>query len=422
MPCKMLILLLTTGALLSGCGATTGEPVSMPPLQAQATATAHTTRLPASDPETQAIVLAQTVYAATQENNAVGAIILAPQEAALAFTAMHRITHMPVNAPLLYLTPDGRLSEKTRREMMRLAPDGVSQDGKVQVYLVGEVDPDVARIVRRELKYTVREFRESDPVRLAELLDRWQAAMKSDHPDEVVISALDHPDGIAHGMGAMGWNAHMGKGFAWVYRDSIPALTREILARRYGRKGAYMYLTGPSSVISDAVARELSRYGLVRRIAGPDVYASNAVNAGYKDFGRNFGWWWGWNPRSFGWGIAQAGHNFIIAGADDILGAIPAVVLGHMGKHGPLLLVAQDSVPKPVSDYLEMVRPFPSGPTETILNHAWIIGDESRLSWAVQRDIEQRMRPSESGPLRSPQTRAILSDSNNPGGIREDIR
>ncbi|MGH9629675.1 MAG: hypothetical protein ACRD7E_15275 [Bryobacteraceae bacterium] len=45
------------------------------------------------------------------------------------YTAMHRVTHMPVNAPLLYLDPSGQLSRATLDEMKRLKPDGVVQDG-----------------------------------------------------------------------------------------------------------------------------------------------------------------------------------------------------------------------------------------------------------------------------------------------------
>ncbi len=385
--------------LLTGCGDTAGDAVlDLAPFQERALATAHTTRLPAGDPETQAIVIAQAVYAATREENAVGAIILARQDAAEAFTAMHRITHMPINAPLLYLDSDGLPSEAVLREMRRLRPDGVPFDGKTQVYVVGRVDEQVRHIVEDQLNYKVRVLRADDPVALAELLDAWQAAVKADHPDEVVISAIDHPDGMAHGIGAMGWNAHMGRGFAWVYRNAVPEATRRILNRRYGDGGAYIYLTGGPEVISDEVARELSQYGLVRRIHGPTVFESNTVNAGYKDFGRDFGWWWGWEPRDFGWGISQAGHNFIVGSRDDLLGLIPAAVLGHMGKHGPLLLVGSNEVPDAVTDYLEMVRPFPSGPTHSIFNHAWIIGDEARVAWPVQQAIDRLLRPSGMAP------------------------
>lgn len=384
-------LLLALGPVVVACGSTAGDPVKLPYTHGQATATAFTTRLPGGDPEMQAIAVTQAVYAATREENAVGAIIVTRQDAHEAFTAMQRVTHMPVNAPLLYLDPDGRLSGPTKREMRRLHPDGVVQDGKTQVYVVGAVDPSVAEEIRRDLGYSVRELRASDPIALAELLDRWQAALKSDHPDEVVIAAVDHPDGVAHGMGAMGWNAHMGKGFAWVYRDRVPDETRRILSRRFQR--AYVYLTGPPEVISDAVAADLAQYGLVRRVAGADVFASNVVNAGYKDFGRNFGWWFGQVPRNFGWGIAQSGHNFIFGSADAPLHVIPAVVLGHMGKHGPVLLVRRDEVPERVADYLQMVRPEQTAPMETIANHGWIIGDESVLSWEVQKTVTRLLAP-----------------------------
>ena len=378
---------------LIACGSTEGPAVeNLAAIQDQAIATAYTTRLPADDPETQAIVISQTVYAATHEENSVGAIILARQNLAEAFTAMQRITHMPVNAPLLYLNEDDRISPATLHEMRRLNPDGVPFDDRVQVYVIGAVPSDVETTIERELGYNIRRFSAEDPIELAELLDRWQAALKADHEDEVVITALDEQS-IAHGMGAMGWNAHMGKGFAWVYRHRIPEATHKILRRRFGTHEAFIYLTGGPELISDTVARELSQYGLVRRVYGSNVYESNVVNAGYKDFGGDFGWWWGWEARSFGWGISQSGHNFIIASADNLLASIPAAVLGHMGKHGPILLVTPDQVPKSVVNYLDMVRPTMTGPTETILNHAWIIGNLGRISWPVQKQISELLQP-----------------------------
>lgn len=389
--------LMAIATAVTACGSTEGTPVRPQhedldtAATTETTATAFTNRLPAGDPVTQAIVLTQTTYPATREENAAGAIILTIQDPAIAFTAMHRITHMPVNAPLLYLDEDGRLPEATRNEMRRLRPDGVMQDGRTQVYIAGPFDASVVEEVEGSLGYKVRTIGVEDPVKLAERLDRWHAALKSNHADEVIVSALDHPQGIAHGIGAMGWNAHMGRGFAWVYRDSVPEPTRRLLQRRYG--DSYIYLTGGEDVITPKVAQELAEYGPVRRIAGPDVFASNAVNAGYKDFGRNWGYWWDVTSRSLGWGIAQAGHNFIIGSAEDVLGLIPAAVLGHMGKHGPILLVERDSVPTPTRDYLEMVRPGRPSPNETILNFAWIIGDDSRVSPAVQDEITRLLAP-----------------------------
>nr|WKN38586.1 hypothetical protein K4G66_07710 [Tunicatimonas sp. TK19036] len=378
--------------VIGACGTTEGPPVGGLPLQDQAEFTPYTVRLPGKTPEEQAILLTQTVYPATREDNAVGAIILCPQDEKIAFTAMHRVTHMPVNAPMLYLTEDGHISEATLREMRRLRPDGVLQDERTDVYAINVPDEEITK-VKETLGYRVRAFNEADPIRLAELLDRWQATLKSDYPDEIVLSAIDHPDGIKHGMGAMGWNAHMGKGFAWVYRDSIPEATMKMLERRFWDYDSYLYLTGGPDVISDRVAQQLAQFGLTRRIYGKNVYASNTVNAGYKDYGRDLGWWWNWIPRGFGWGIAQAGHNFIIGNEDNVLGMIPAAVLGHMGKHGPILLVARDSVPQAVTSYLEMVKPFATGPQETILNFAWIIGDQDQVTSQVQQDVDLLLSP-----------------------------
>lgn len=375
------------------CGKSEGPPAKDNlPLQKEANFTPYTVRLPGSDPETQSLLVTQTIYAATREDNAVGAIILTPQNEAIAFTAMNRITHMPVNAPLLYLDRTGKISERTFQEMKRLKPDGVMQDERKQVYAINIPEREIRRI-EKELKYNVRTFYETDPVKLADILDRWQAAMKADHPDEVIIAAVDHPDGIKHAMGAMGWNAHMGKGFAWVYTDSIPQETKQILKRRYGEHGSYVYLTGGPDVISDKVAKELGEYALVRRIAGENVYATNTINAGYKDFGRNFGWSWGWTPRDFGWGLAQAGHNYIFSSADNVLGTIPAAALGHMGKHGPILLVDSEEIPQAVKDYLKMVKPFPANPQETILNFGWIIGDSRLISRSMQKEIDRYLAP-----------------------------
>lgn len=384
---------LFVGLLLISCGNTEGGPGGgSHPLQQEALATAYTVRLPGSNPEELAILLTQIVYPATREDNAVGAIIIVPQDEKIAFTAMNRITHMPVNAPLLYLSKDNTISEQTLREMKRLEPDGVLQDERTDVYAVNVPEKQVEKI-KEILGYRVRTFYEEDPIKLASKLDMWQAAMKADHPDEVIISAIDDPDGMKHGIGAMGWNAHMGKGFAWVYKDSIPQATIDILKRRYGDYGSFIYLTGGPDVISNHVAKELAQYGLVRRISGTNYFATNAVNAGYKDYGRNWGWWWDWEPRSLGWGIAQAGHNFIIGNPDDMLYLIPSAVLGHMGKHGPILLVKPDSVTKPTADYLKMVRPFQTGPQETILNFAWIIGDTTSVNVKTQQQVDRLLSP-----------------------------
>ena len=160
------IFIILISLTLLACGTTEGPPVGGLPLQDAANFTANTVRLPGRTPEEQAIILTQTVYPATREDNAVGAIILCPPDEEIAFTAMNRITHMPVNAPLLYLTEDGEISEATLREMRRLRPDGVLQDERTDVYAVNVPEEEIIK-VKEMLGYRVRSFNETDPIQLA---------------------------------------------------------------------------------------------------------------------------------------------------------------------------------------------------------------------------------------------------------------
>ena len=55
-----------------------------------------------------------------------------------------------------------------------------------------------------------------------------------------------------------------------------------------------------------------------------------------------------------------------------------------------------------VNGYLEMVKPFATGPQETILNFAWIIGDEDQVTRQVQQDLDLLLSPyQERQPLTS---------------------
>lgn len=108
----------------------------------------------------QAIAITRTVYAATREENAVGAIILIRQDARL---SRCQWTSLP--------------ADEARDEATH--PRRGGQDGKTQLYVVGAVDPSVAQEVERDLGYAVRELRAADPLELADLLDRWQAAHRA---------------------------------------------------------------------------------------------------------------------------------------------------------------------------------------------------------------------------------------------------
>lgn len=346
--------------------------------------TPNTMRLAGPNLYAAATAITQATYGATHHEDRPHAVSLVRADRmADAMLAASRITHFPVNAPVLYVDED-RLPPETLAELERLGPDGNTYDRKVQVYLVGPISQRVEREVEDKLGYKTRAFRSADPFLLSEELDTWAAAVHADHPDEVVIVQYDQ---LATGLPAVAWNAHMGHGLLFVRGDSVPTPTRRALSRRF-RDEAFIYLFGDESVISERVKRELARYGHVQRVPGRDPYEISVVFAGYRDAGLNQGYWIGASSRDFGWGIAEAGHNFTFANPDDWQQAVTGSLLSHLGKHGPMVLVRPDGPNETARPYFEMVRPTAGAPDDELDNHGWILGDTRWITWTAQADID----------------------------------
>lgn len=349
--------------------------------------TPNTVRLHGPNVYAAAAAVTQATYGATHREDRPNAVTLVRADRqADAMLAASRITHFPVNSPVLYVDAD-RLPPETRDELRRLAPEGNTYDRKVQVYVVGPVSESVVREVRDVLGFRVRTFPTADPLALAEELDTWAAAVHADHPDEVIV--VQHQQ-LATGLAGVAWNAHMGHGLLFVDGDSVPAPTRRALQRRF-RGAAFVYLFGDESVISERVARELSRYGHVQRVRGRDAAEISVTFAGYRDAGLNEGWWFRSSTRDFGWGVSEAGHNFTFVNPEEWQVAVTGSLLSHMGKHGPMLLLSGDSIPASVARYLEVVRPWRGAPSDQLVNHAWILGSLGKISWAMQADLDLRL-------------------------------
>lgn len=346
--------------------------------------TPNTMRLAGPNLYAAAAAVTQATYGATHHEDRPHAITLVRADRqADAMLAASRITHFPVNSPVLYVDAD-RLPPETLAEMRRLGPDGNTYDSKVQVYLVGLISERVEKEVQDKLGYKTRAFRIDDPFALSEELDTWAAAVHTDHPDEVVIVQYDQ---LSTGLPAVAWNAHMGHGLLFVKGDTIPDQTRRALSRRF-RGEAFIYLFGDASLISERVARELAAYGHVQRVPGRDPFELSVVFAGYRDAGLNQGYWIDWWGRDFGWGIAEAGHNFIFVNPDDWQLAVTGSVLSHMGKHGPMILTRPEGLDENAARYLGMVRPPMGAPADQLNNHGWILGDTNSISWTAQADID----------------------------------
>lgn len=349
------------------------------------TATTMTTRLAGDTDYETAATFSQTVYTAINEPTRPGAVVLVNDAELGAALPGVGVIHHPIDGAML-LTERNRLPEATRREIERLHPEGVRLDRNVQVYLVGG-ERYVGGAVRAELEgmgLNVRRIDGASPVAVAANVDQYLSSMHGNHPDQVMVADLGN---LPAAVPAQAWNAHAGDGFLYVDGDRIPEGTRDQLDARFG--GAYVYLLGDETVIPPSTARDLAQYGHVQRIPNAaDPYGLSVGFAGYKDVGRNFGWWLGEWPRNFGWGIAESGHNFIFANPEHWQTAVPACVESHRGKHGPMLLVREDEVPDGVANYLSnLLQPHESAPYDRKYNHGWVVGTTEQVSVEVQARV-----------------------------------
>lgn len=347
--------------------------------------TVNTTRLGSDDPVQTAVAVSQTIYPVTEPENTPGAVILVNRNRLPeVLVAANRVQHFPVNAPLLYVDQNS-IPELTRSELLRLKPEGVAFDRNTQVYLVGTIGDSVREEVER-LGFNTRVLTAPDPVLLAEVVDNWTSTQHGDHENVILIANLDRPETA---IPATFWNAHAGDGFAFVTDDGVPEATRRMLERR--ANGPWLYLFGDESVISERVARELAAYGHVTRMPKADLPSISAFFAGFKDTGMDWGAMVLQAPRQFGWGLSEAGHNAIFVSLDGSAGwqnILPATTLSHMGKHAPVLVVNPNQVPRAVSDYLELLKPYPTAPRQQLLNHGWIIGGEETIDWQTQTELD----------------------------------
>lgn len=345
--------------------------------------TPNTVRVTGPNPVAAATAITQLTYGATHHEDRPHAVTLVRiDRQADAMLAASRITHFPVNAPVLYVEADA-IPDATHAELRRLGPDGNTYDSGVQVYLVGPIGPAVRREVE-ELGFGVRAFAIDDPFALSEALDTWAAAVHTDHPDEVAIVQYQQLD---TGLPSVSWNAHMGHGLFFVDGDTVPEATRRALSRRFGGE-AFIYIFGDESVVSPAVERELAAYGHVQRVSGPDAAAISVTFAGYRDAGFSQGYWLGSSRRDFGWGIAEPGHNFTFVDPRDWPLAVTGSLLSHMGKHGPLIVLPDGRPTEATQRYLELVRPHDGAVHDALHNHGWILGGLDSIGWAVQAELD----------------------------------
>jgi len=335
-------------------------------------ASKNTTRINSDDLVEAAVIVSQTVWMATNDNNRPGGIVLVSPEDWRTALVSANLIHFPNNGPVLFVDKE-YIPKLTLQEMKRLKPAGVEANQGVQVILVGNISERVETQVKK-LGLKADRIRGDNPASLAQAIDAYYAKVAGELPSSVLIGSMDD---LAFTAPAVNWIAHMPEPLLFVTKTGIPKETEEALRARRGN--AHIYILGPESVISEAVAKQLQLFGHITRIEGKDPYENAVAFTTFKD-----------SETGFGWGINTPGHNFSFVGGDSIELAIAAAPLAHLGKHAALLVTAKDQFPDSVRTYLNAVQPkYKESPAEGPYNHAWIIGSASALPVSAQAEIDE---------------------------------
>ena len=339
-------------------------------------ATKNTTRVAGNNAVENAAAVALAVFPSGVAGTHPGAVTLAPYDDWQAALAASSLMAAPFRAPVLLSGP-GSLPRATQAALSALAPTGDRAEGGTQVFAVGDVPSTGLK---------TGAIPGTDPFTAAAAIDAYEAKARGRASVNVIIVSADSP---AFAIPAAGYAAESGEPILFVHSGSIPAATQTALATHHQ---PHIYILGPTSAVSDTVASQLAHYGTVKRIQGGDPAANSVAFAAYRDPACPSGQPCAHIPHSFGWAIRSPGHAYVLINAADPLDAAAASALSSSGGYGPqLVMLDPNTLPSSVLAYFQNYATpgyTSEGPTAAVYNHAWLIGDTSAISNAVQSQVD----------------------------------
>ena len=339
-------------------------------------ATKNTTRIGGDDPIAVAAAASLAAYPAQGGVAGPPAVSLVQSGNWQAAVAASVFASADLGAPILIGETDST-PDFTSTALDALAPTGTRQTGATQVYAVGDVQ------VPEGLKS--KELTGAKPAELAAAVDAERAELVKGKgntdgaPEHILLVNGEQPQ---FSVAAASWAAFSGDPVLFVQENIVPPKTLEVL-RRY--KNVEAYLLGPESVASEKVFRKLrSETASIKRIAGETPVDNAIAFARFSD-------------DSFGWGLIDPGHGFVISGVDQPVSAAAASILSRVGSPGPLLLTDQvDRLPGALDGFLLATKPgYIDDASRAQFNHAWIIGDETSIAIDQQAQIDERINLAE---------------------------
>lgn len=331
--------------------------------------TKNVTRLDTSNPIEAAIGVSQMIWPSTHNENKPGTVILAPLEQWQISLASTNLIHHPNNGPVLFYDK-GSIPEITMKEIQRLNPVG-NVDG-TQIMVMGNLgDKELALLDDFKLEQVSGE----SAAEFARDIDFKYAEITGETTNGVIIVSLEE-EAKLYSILAGNWIAHMPEPILYVNKDEIPEATKEALSKR--NNNASIYVLGPETVISNELENALNEYGIVTRISGETPTETALAFAQFKD-----------NKTNFGWGVNEPGHGleFVSTSSPEI--AIVGAPFAHLGKHAPLIWLAEGVATGEVHDFLNTMQPtFTDDPTVGPYTHVYLLGSTDLITYETQGMID----------------------------------
>lgn len=294
------------------------------------------------------------------------AVILVNKNEVFDGIASAPLVHFPINAPIL-LTDPYNLPRETLTEIKRLSPKG---HNGVQVMLIGNISINIVN----QLKiagFTSKLITGNNHYETACKIP----AERKDFKNVLIVSGEYYSEGIV----ASYWSAHHGDPILFVRKNDIPNCTLKVIRKMHNIN---LYIIGSPKTVSPKIEETLSKLANVKqlvRISGNTPYEIAVNFAKYKNITSEFGW-----GRNY-----KEGHAFAFGTINRPMEIITSVILAHMGKHSPLLLIKGASVPDVTSSYLKEVKPIPpKNMPQPPFMHGFILGNTSDITFETQVKIE----------------------------------
>jgi hypothetical protein len=334
--------------------------------------TKNVTRLNSHDPLEISVMTSQMIWPATHTANQPGTIMLAPFENWQLALASLNLVHHPNDGPLLF-TNNGEIPSIILSEIERLQPKG--NINGTQIMVMGSLNEGE---LEKLSGYEIISIEEVEPAAFANEIDSLYAELTNNIPNSVIIGSMDE-EGKQFSIPAGSWITHMDEPLLFVSENEIPEATKAALQKRNGN--AAIYVVGPESVISQEVVEQLGEYGKVTRINGETPEQLSIEFAKYRDHDTNFGW-----------EVVSPGHGLVMVSTQIPELAITAAPFAHLGKHAPMVWLAEGNFSEEMHNYLAQLKPtFEHEPTEGPYNHAYLVGGEDLVPFKVQGFIDEML-------------------------------